>query len=336
MSEEAEQISRPVAEVWGRSSAKMNKKGNTMLIGREAESCFLGQAIPLQDHQPILMDTDRMESFKAAIQQQVFAGAKVLELGGGTGVLSWFAAQTASTVYCVEMNSALVAQARCLLAKNHLGERVEVIHADAFDYLPPERVDIVMCDMLHVGLLREKQLVLIEDFKRRYSQKFPGPLPIFLPEAVVMAVQPLQQKYDFCGYQAPIVQFQVPAAYLSDTLELAQPAVYKIVDFSEPNDTLIHWEGQLTIEKSGSLSALRFISKNVLAVLMKKSSTIDWRSHYMVLPLLESIKVTAGDIVHLSFEYHAGDSIESLQNAIRVTVKPAARVRARHLSLVVG
>ena len=154
--------------------------------------------------------------------------------------------------------------------------------------------------------------------------------------AVVMAVQPLQQKYDFCGYQAPIIQFQVPATYSNDTQELAQAAVYKIIDFSEPNDTLIQWEGQFTIEESGSLSALRFISKNVLAVLMKKSSTIDWLSHYMVLPLPEPVKVTAGDIVHVSFAYHAGGSVESLQNAIRVTVKPAARVRARHLSLVVG
>lgn len=307
-----------------------------MLIDREAESRFLGQAIPMQDHQPILMDTDRMESFKAAIQQQVFAGAKVLELGGGTGVLSWFAAQTASTVYCVEMNPEMVAEARRLLARNRFGERVEVILADAFDYLPPEPVDIVICDMLHVALLREKQLALIEDFKRRYIEKFGGPLPIFLPEAVVMAIQPLQQKYDFCGYQAPIIQFQVPATYSNDTLELAQPAVYKIVDFNEPNDTLIQWEGQFTIEESGSLSALRFISKNVLAVLMKKSSTIDWLSHYMVLPLPEPVKVTAGDIVHVSFAYHAGGSVESLQNAIRVTVKPAARVRARHLSLVVG
>ena len=170
-----------------------------MLIDREAESRFLGQAIPMQDHQPILMDTDRMESFKAAIQQQVFAGAKVLELGGGTGVLSWFAAQTASKVYCVEMNPEMVAQARRLLARNHLGERVEMIHADAFDYLPPEPVDIVICDMLHVALLREKQLALIEDFKRRYIEKFGGPLPIFLPEAVVMAVQPSSWRCSRCN-----------------------------------------------------------------------------------------------------------------------------------------
>lgn len=307
-----------------------------MLIEREAESCYLGQFIPLQYHHNMLMDANRMDNFKAAIQRQVFAGAKVLELGGGTGVLSWFAAQTAAKVYCVEFNPDMVAEARRLLAMNHLGERVEVIHADAFEYLPPEPVDIVICEMIHVAMLREKQVEVIENFKRRYREKFGGPLPVFLPEAVVMAVQPLQQRYDFSGFQAPIIQFQLPGAFSTDTLELAQPALYKIIDFSQHNDMLIQWEGQFTIEESGKLSALRFITKNVLAILMEQSSTIDWLNHYMALPLAEPIEVSAGDVVNVSFQYRAGGSIESLQNAIRVDVKSAARIRARHLSLAVG
>ncbi len=307
-----------------------------MLIEREAESCYLGQFIPLQYHHNMLMDANRMDNFKAAIQRQVFAGAKVLELGGGTGVLSWFAAQTAAKVYCVEFNPDMVAEARRLLAMNHLGERVEVIHADAFEYLPPEPVDIVICEMIHVAMLREKQVEVIENFKRRYMEKFGGPLPVFLPEAVVMAVQPLQQRYDFSGFQAPIIQFQLPGAFSTDTLELAQPALYKIIDFSQHNDMLIQWEGQFTIEESGKLSALRFITKNVLAILMEQSSTIDWLNHYMALPLAEPIEVSAGDVVNVSFQYRAGGSIESLQNAIRVDVKSTERIRARHLSLAVG
>lgn len=307
-----------------------------MLIEREAESCYLGQFIPLQYHHNMLMDANRMDNFKAAIQRQVFAGAKVLELGGGTGVLSWFAAQTAAKVYCVEFNPDMVAEARRLLAMNHLGERVEVIHADAFEYLPPEPVDIVICEMIHVAMLREKQVEVIENFKRRYMEKFGGPLPVFLPEAVVMAVQPLQQRYDFSGFQAPIIQFQLPGAFSTDTLELAQPALYKIIDFSQHNDMLIQWEGQFTIEESGKLSALRFITKNVLAILMEQSSTIDWLNHYMALPLVEPIEVSTGDVVNVSFQYRAGGSIESLQNAIRVDVKSTERIRARHLSLAVG
>ena len=67
-----------------------------MLNEREIESCYLGQFIPVHYHHNMLMDQNRMHSFKSAIHYSVFPGAKVLELGGGTGVLSFFAAQKAS------------------------------------------------------------------------------------------------------------------------------------------------------------------------------------------------------------------------------------------------
>lgn len=304
-----------------------------MLIEREAESCYLGQFIPLQYHHNMLMDSNRMDNFKAAIQYRVFEGAKVLELGGGTGVLSWFAAQTAEKVYCVEFNPDMVAEARRLLALNHRGERVQVIHADAFEYLPPEPVDFVICEMIHVAMLREKQVEVIENFKQRYTEKFPGQMPIFIPEAVVMAVQPLQQRYDFLGFQAPIIQFQIPGAFTADTTELGQPALYKIIDFTQPNDKLIEWQGQITIEHSGQLSALRFITKNILAICAEDNSTIDWLNHYMALPLARPISVRAGESINVRFSYRTGGSIDSLQNAIEVEIEHAQSSYRPHLAL---
>ncbi len=152
-----------------------------MLTESEAEQSYLGQFIPLQYHHSMLMDANRMDNFKAAIDHVVFPGAKVLELGGGTGVLSWFAAGKAAKVYCVEMNLEMVTEARKLLAKNPNGDKVHVIHANAFEYLPPEPVDVMICEMIHVAMLREKQVELVESFKRRYLEKFGGPLPIMIP-----------------------------------------------------------------------------------------------------------------------------------------------------------
>ena len=164
-----------------------------MLNEREIESCYLGQFIPVHYHHNMLMDQNRMHGFKSAIDYAVKPGAKVLELGGGTGVLSWFAAAKADKVYCVEFNPDMVKEARKMLALNPNGEKVEVVHADAFEYLPPEPVDVVICEMIHVAMLREKQVEVIESFKRRYLERFGGQLPVFLPEAVIMAVQPVQQ-----------------------------------------------------------------------------------------------------------------------------------------------
>ena len=303
-----------------------------MLTEREIESCYLGQFIPLHYHHNMLMDTRRMQGFKAAIERTVFKGAKVLELGGGTGVLSWFASQKAEKVWCVEFNPDMVAEARRLLARNPGGHKVEVVHADAFEYLPPEPVDVVICEMIHVAMLREKQVQVIEAFKRRYRERFGPKLPIFVPEAVIMAVQPLQQEYDFAGFQAPIVQFQEPTIIQAGSCEISAPAVYSILDFSAPVSEVIQWEGSFPVMQGGTVNALRFITKNILAVLMEQGNTVDWLNHYMVLPLEEPLQVEAGDTLRVSFQYRAGGSIPSLQNsmrAVRVSHQAARTVEER-------
>jgi hypothetical protein len=157
----------------------------------------------------------------------------------------------------------------------------------------------------------------MESFKRRYLARFGGPLPIFLPEAAIMAVQPLQQEYDFEGFYAPIVQFQETTVIYPGTIELATPSVYSLLDFSQPTDTQIAWDGQFLIEKAGTLNAMRFITKNILAVVPEESSTIDWLNHYMTLPLAQPIAVRPGDVLQVSFHYRAGGSIPSLQANIR-------------------
>jgi hypothetical protein len=180
---------------------------DTMLNEREIESCYLGQFIPVHYHHNMLMDQNRMHSFKSAIDYAVKPGARCWSWAVARaccrgsrpprrqGVLR----RVQSRIWCRK-------RASCCPQSN--GEKVEVIHADAFEYLPPEPVDVVICEMIHVGMLREKQVEVIESFKRRYTERFGGPLPVFLPEAVIMAVQPLQQEYDFEGFYAPIVQFQ--------------------------------------------------------------------------------------------------------------------------------
>ncbi len=291
-----------------------------MLNEREIESCYLGQFIPVHYHHNMLMDQNRMHGFKSAINYAVKPGAKVLELGGGTGVLSWFAAAKASKVYCVEFNPDMVAAARKMLSMNPNGHKVEVVHADAFEYLPPEPVDVVICEMIHVAMLREKQVDVMESFKRRYLARFGGPLPIFLPEAVIMAVQPLQQDYDFEGFYAPIVQFQETNVHTPGTIELAPAAVYSILDFSQPTDPAIAWQGRFVIEKAGSVNAMRFVTKNILAVVPEENSTIDWLNHYMALPMTNPVQVKVGDVLEVSFHYRAGGSIPSLETSIRVDV----------------
>lgn len=286
-----------------------------------AEHLYLGQFIPLHYHHNMLMDENRMVNFKAAIEYAVFEGAKVLELGGGTGVLSCLAAQKASKVWCVEFNPELVTESRRFLPLNQHGHKVEVTHANAFDYLPPEPVDVVICEMIHAAMLREKQVEMIASFKQRYLRHFDAPLPVFIPEAVIMAVQPVQQDYDFFGFHAPIIQFQRPHNNHPGSTPLALPAVYSTLDFSQPTGKSIQWAGNFVLEQDGTVNALRFITKNILAILPEQASTIDWLIDYLVLPLASPLQVKAGEVLCVSFDYQVGGSIRSLEQSMRIAKK---------------
>lgn len=278
----------------------------------------LGQFIPLQYHYHMLRDRARMTGFRRAIEACVRPGAKVLEFGGGTGVLSFFAAQQASQVWCVERNPELVSEARRLLPQNTNTGRIEVIQGDACEYLPPEPVDVVICEMLHVGLLREKQLAVIKAFKERYLRRFPGPLPIFIPEAVLQAVQPVQQSFDFEGYYAPTILFQDPLISHPGTQELGAPVIYQQLTYESAFDLSCEWSDPLPITTAGTINGLRIITKNILAILLDSRSTIDWHNQYLIVPLEKEFLVRAGDHVHVAFTYTAGDPLSSFQALVSV------------------
>jgi hypothetical protein len=134
-----------------------------------------------------------------------------------------------------------------------------------------------------------------------------------------MAVQPLQQNFNFYGFYAPIIQFQRATDLQTDSLELAPPLVYRTLDFSQPNSREIRWQGSFRLAQDGTLNALRFITKNILAVLAEKNTTIDWLIDYLVLPLNTPLKVQKNDVIHVSFDYLTGESIRSLEKSMHVT-----------------
>jgi predicted RNA methylase len=277
----------------------------------------LGQFIPLHYHHNMLLDPARMGGFKTAIGQVVREGATVVELGGGTGVLSFFAAQKARKVYCVEYNPELVNEARRILANNKNGDRVELVHSDACLFTPPEPVHVVICEMLHVGLLREKQLQVIDAFKRNYRTKFDGPLPIFIPFATIQAVQPVYHPFDFHGYRATVPMFNEPYSEYDGLTPMGGPVVYHQLVYDQPYGLSVQWSGGLPVNAGGTVNALRFITKNLLSVEPETQAIADWHNHYLILPIHEAIAVKPDDCLEISFAYESGAPLSALQPIVK-------------------
>ena len=277
-----------------------------------------GQIMPLHYHCQILMDNARMKGFRDAILRFLPEGGKALVLGGGAGASPFYAAQKAAHVWCVESNAALAASARKLMEINGCADRVEIIEADPAEFVPPEEVDVVVCEMLHAALLRERQIQVVNAFKNNYRGRFPEKLPAFVPEATFLAVQAVEQVFTFNGYAAPVPMLFNPLLNQDTTKQLSEPAVYSLLRYHQELSEKMSWKGALSINNSGTLNALRFVTKNVLAIDLEKNSTVDWHNLYLVLPLARPLPVTKGDEIAVHFEYTAGGEVSELCSSINV------------------
>lgn len=276
----------------------------------------LGQFIPLHYHYQMLLDEPRVVGFAKAIENAVPIGGKVVELGGGTGILSFFASNKAEKVWCVERNPELAKSAKSFLLKNG-ASNVEVITADASSFLPPEPVDVVICEMLHSALLREKQTIILAEFQKNYLAKF-GNLPNFIPCTTMLAVQPVNQSFNFNGYIAPIPLFFPAGLENTQTKGMAEPYIYSSFHYKKQLPQHFVCSNEFIADDDGEVNALRFITKNILAVLLDTEKSIDWYNLYMIMPLQQPVAVKKGQKIKITFSYTSGGSIESLAETISV------------------
>lgn len=288
----------------------------------QKEQNELGQFIPLHYHFQMLSDTFRMTAFRTAIEQVVTPQHRVVELGSGTGILSFLAAKQGAQVWSVEYNPALVSASQKFLKKNGVSDRVRVFEADASSWLPPEPVDFVICEMLHSALLREKQVQVISAFRDAHYAHF-GKIPQFLPNATLLGVQPVWQNYDFNGYYAPVPLFQSAYATTDDCCPCCDPVVYKIIDYENVHVETIESTVFFSFQQDTNVNALRFITKSLLVMNLSTGNTTDWYSQHIVLPLPQSLLLQAGQTMQVCFSYRPGDTIETLNNVIKVEIVEA-------------
>lgn len=135
----------------------------------------------LQHQQNMLEDHVRTEAYYRAIQnnRQAFEGKVVLDVGTGTGILSFFAAQAgAKKVYAVEGSVAMARNAEILVKSNGLADVIQVIKGKIEDIELPEKVDVIISEPMGVMLFHERMIESYLFAKRKFLKSF-GPGTLF-------------------------------------------------------------------------------------------------------------------------------------------------------------
>ena len=276
----------------------------------------LGQYIPVHYHYQMLSDTNRMENFRKAIDMKVNKTHRVVDFGSGTGALSFFASKKGAHVTGIENNTQLVKYSNQLIEHNNMSDKVNIEYQDASEWEPMEPIDIVICEMLHSALLREKQIQVINSLKEKHIKKF-NKVPEFIPYATLLAVQPIAMDYDFQGFVAPVPLFQDPYTTNSGK-DLFEPEVYKTVVYEDYEDGYIDAEVVFEVHKDTRVNSLRFITKSILSMDRLTKDSVEWFNQYLVLPIGRDIELIKGACLHVSFNYNSGDEIDVLQESLVV------------------
>ena len=180
----------------------------------------------LEFHAFCLTDTgSRLDRFAAAIAAQITPGDTVVDLGAGSGILSFLACQAgARRVYAIEAGRS-IEFARLLAARNGFQDRIEFIAQSSTQVTLPARVDLVVGDIHDTFGLQTQGLATITDARDRFL--VPGgtliPYRIQLLTAPVEAPDHYQRTID-------VWQQQVRGIDLSPLRSLAvnQPTAVRV------------------------------------------------------------------------------------------------------------
>jgi len=158
----------------------------------------------IQFHRTLLTDAVRTRAYQKSIARVVSPGNVVLDLGSGSGVLAMFACQAgAARVYAVERTDVILAAQR-LVQANGMADRIQFLHGDAEVVRLPEKVDVIVSELISKAVLGQRMGPLLRAAKKRFLK----PRGKVLPQSVELCIAPIEasEKYS-------LLEFPPSAAY---------------------------------------------------------------------------------------------------------------------------
>ncbi len=140
-------------------------------------------------HEAMILDRARCEGYRDALARVVRPGDVVVDLGAGTGLLSFFAVRAgARHVFAIEM-SEIGSVAQQLIDSNNLRDRVTLMRAHSQHVRLPERCDVLVTETLSsFGFDNENIIESIADARARMLK----PDGRVLPESCDTFLVPIQ------------------------------------------------------------------------------------------------------------------------------------------------
>src|SRR5262245_55892969 len=171
----------------------------------------------LQFHAFCLTDTgSRLDAYARAIARLVRPGDTVVDLGAGTGILSFLAcAAGAQRVYAIEATES-IGYGELLASNGGFADRVRFIQASSSQVTLPERADVIVADIHDTFGLQATGLGTLLDARERFLK--PG--GTLIPSRIQLLAAPVEA-HDLYRKTVDVWQQQIQGVNLSPLRALA-------------------------------------------------------------------------------------------------------------------
>jgi len=145
----------------------------------------------VDQHERMLADSVRVDTYHAAIHKYVQEGDTVIDLGSGTGILSFFASKKRPKhIYAIDHGS-IIDMAKFLAKKNDI-HNISFVQAHSSRFNPPELVDVIIHEQIGDYLVDEDMVRNLCDLRDRLLK--PGGK--ILPNEFDLFMEPVQLRTD--------------------------------------------------------------------------------------------------------------------------------------------
>ncbi len=257
----------------------------------------------------LLGQRNRLDKFDQAIHRVVKKGDYVVDIGTGSGILAILAAKAgAGRVTAIDVNLETLLYAKKAVTMNDLEPIIDFFEGTYSDFIPEEKADIVICEMLSSMMLIEQQIPA----SRHAVEKIMKPDGLILPQGVTLFVVPVECPIIWNRFQYNDLKFpQVPQTVPSDLAkDLADMQVLKTFDLMNLKvNAIVDKTLHFTMVDKGTIHGLVGVFESTLYENIILNMEDGWKQLFIPLPKPIDVSVDDSIIVRIYYEPGKYDSL---------------------------
>lgn len=255
----------------------------------------------------VLKDKPRTIKLREAINQTVKKGDIVADLGAGSAILSLFSVLSgAECVYAIEDDLNNFKAAKIVIEENNADDKIVLINDNVLKVELPQKVDVVICELLSTGLLDELQVTVMNYAMKNFLKKNGKIIPIrFLTFGEFVNTD-----YVDYGLELKTPRYEWPWIK-NKSIPLSEKKTIHNIDFREINKEVLDVSGHARILRGGTVNGFRLSSKTFFTEEIVHDTSNAFCPP-IVIPLMETIKVEKDDFIGFHLAYKFGHGYSSL------------------------